>query len=452
MSSETHTLVRRRTLLRGLAGSGAALSIGGCADPAAALAEGQRLATRAREFVAFGSLQQAVQAADRAIELAPGDNGVLETWVHATGMKVLEGGGGEAEATAFVYQAWRRGARGAALAFSTLAHAVAVGNDRYAKNLLEQHEQQGVVADGPLHFASGAALDLLCSREAEGRFTASRAAWEGSVWPTMRRARTRLFHAGSSDAAEDVRECPGLMGDVLRVAGERLLGKVARLDATPLDHVADLPRSLRAIAYTLMADAGTQVPSEIMLNDVDTPLAAMLCGDLSTRVRDLAAAQSALEKACALRSELEPAREKLVRVHLLRGDLEGAKTAADRALGSDARTLVEAVDAYERRDVTALKRQLGDDPSGHVWACAPAALDVARLVEPDSKKLAPQQRADLLAGVTRSLATLTSQAKDVPWADVVLLDAARLCGDATLEKRVLEGWTEASPSRDRRRR
>jgi hypothetical protein len=423
-------------------------------SPAASLAEGVRLAKRSREHVAFGSLRDAAAAAQQALELAPDDPEVLAAWVHATGMKVLEGASDEAEATAFLYQTWRRGARGATLAFATLAHAVAVGNDRYAKNLLDQHERQSVPADGLLHFASGAALDLLCSREAESRFAESRAAWEGAVWPTLRRARTLILHGSPSEAEEDVRACPGMIGDVLRIAGDRLAGKAVRLSGATLDQVADLPRSLRAIAYTLVADAGTQVPSEIMLADVDSPLAAMLCGDLATRARDLPAAQSALEKACALRGELEPARKKLVGVHLLRGDLEGAKAAAARALGSDVRSLVDAVDAYERRDASALRVQLGEEASEHPWECAQAALDVSALAsaQPGSKELAQKDREALEAKIDRQLPRLVDQmGAAVPWADVVLLDAARLRRDRALERRVLEAWADPSPARDRRR-
>jgi hypothetical protein len=472
MSSEKPTrILGRRTLLRGGAGlglqvaAGLGAASGACGVSAAdAQAEGARLARRSRELVAFGSLREASAAAQQALELAPNDGDVLAAWVQATGMKVLEGAGDEAEATAFVYQVWKRGARGPTLAFATLAHAVAVGNDRYAKNLLDQHERQAVVPDGLLHFVSGAALDLLCSREAEGRFAESRAAWEGAVWPTLRRARTLLLHGSPNDAEEDLRECPGLMGDVLRIAGDRLAGKASRLTGATLDDVADLPRSLRAIGYTLVADSGTQVPSEVMLADVDSPLAAMLCGDLATRVGDLPAAQSAHEKACALRGELEPARKKLVGVHLLRGDLEGAKLAADRALGSEARSLVDAVDAYERRDAAALRTQLADDVGAHPWECAEAALDVAALSNahagPSQKGASPglpaglsqKEREALERKVEQRLSKLVEQAAAaVPWADVVLLDAARLRREGALERRVLERWTEPSPARDRRR-
>jgi tetratricopeptide (TPR) repeat protein len=446
-------------------GAGAVSAASACGvGSAEALAEAARLAKRSRESVAFGSLLDGAAAAQQALELAPHDVEVLTAWVHATGMKVLEGAGDEADATAFVYQAWKRGARGATLAFATLAHAVAVGNDRYAKNLLDQHERQGVVADGLLHFVSGAALDLLCSREAEGRFAESRDAWQGAVWPTLRRARALLFHGSPNDAEEDVRACPGLIGDVLRLAGERLSGKASRLAGATLDQVADLPRSLRAIGYTLVADSGTQVPSEIMLADVDSPLAAMLCGDLATRARDLPAAQSALEKACALRGELEPARRKLVGVHLLRGDLEGAKAAADRAIGSEPRSLVDAVEAYERGDAAALRTQLGEDPSDHPWECAEAAIDVAALAgaaspstrgpadSPKAQAPSPKEREALEGKVDRRMPRLSEQvAAAVPWADVVLLDAARLRRDAATERRVLEGWTDPSPARDRRR-
>ena len=139
----THTLNRRRLLL----GLGAATALGATGAGVTAYRSRQRelsevastaAAKESREHLLSGHFHAAVESASRALSLAPTSMDALSAWVHAEGLFLLEVTPDANRATAFIYKTWKLGARGPLLAFATLSHAVAVGNDRYAANLLNK--------------------------------------------------------------------------------------------------------------------------------------------------------------------------------------------------------------------------------------------------------------------------------------------------------------------------
>ena len=437
----THTLNRRRLLL----GLGAATALGATGAGVTAYRSRQRelsevastaAAKESREHLLSGHFHAAVESASRALSLAPTSMDALSAWVHAEGLFLLEVTPDANRATAFIYKTWKLGARGPLLAFATLSHAVAVGNDRYAANLLNQHGKLKVEQD-PLHdYAAGAALDLLCSADAEARFQRSSEAWPGCSLPSLRRARSLLFHGRLEDCAQELAQRSGPSVGVLESARKRLTSSSLEPLQLSADTISDLPRALRAIAYTLSISEQSQIPVDVMLGDVDCAIAAAFCGELAAAAKDLGTAQIALEKACSLRSELASAHTQLIRVRLLRGDLEGARVAANQFQDREELQRVAAISAYESADLAALKKmqeEHGADSTPFVWPLLSMAIALL-------ERTKPVQLADLEHSLKAG----------VSWADILLVDAALAARDLAQLDRVMRTWTESSPARVKR--
>jgi hypothetical protein len=438
-----HTLNRRRLLI----GLGAAAAFGAAGAGLTAYnkrqlelseASAAAAAKESGEHLLAGRFHAAVESAARALSLAPTSKDALSAWVRAEGLFLMEVTPDANRATAFIYKTWKLGARGPLLAFATLSHAVAVGNDRYAGNLLDQHRKLDVAED-PLHdYAAGAALDLLCSAEAEARFLRCSKAWPGSPLPTLRRARSLLFHGRLEECAEELAKMSGPSAGVLESARKRLASRSIEPLQLSADTISDLPRALRAIAYTLSISEQTQIPVDVMLGDVDCAIAAAFCGELAAAAQDLSTAQIALEKACSLRSELASAHTQLIRVRLLRGDLEGARVAANQIQDREEQQRVEAISAYESADLAALKKlqqehESSADSAPFIWPLLNTAIALL-------ERAKPVQLAELEQAVKAG----------VSWADMLLFDAALAVRDLDHLDRVVRNWTEMSPARAKR--
>lgn len=399
-------------------------------------AEASSLAARSRETLKEGRVLEAVAEAAKALELSPEDADVQRAWVHAEGMALIEGSPDAVRATGFLYKTWRFELRGPTLAFATLAHAIAVGNDRYAEKLVEQHERQSVPEDALHLFATGAALDLMCAaKRAETVFARAAELWEGAKLPIVRRVRSLLLEDRPGDAAALLPSTSGVARDLLAHVVGRLEGK--RLDPLWLDReaIADMPRSLRALAYVSTMSEENQVPIEVLLEDVDSALAADLCGRVALRAKDLASAQLAVDRACKLRPELAVAQTRLIAIMLLRGDLQAAKKRAELTQDRDELLRVDAISAYEKGDVAALRKLAGEQPESEASFVWPTIVVAISLLEKQ-----PVVESHLQARVDAF----------EPWADLLLFDAALASrNEATMDK-VAASWTELTPARQAR--
>jgi hypothetical protein len=217
--------------------------------------------------------------------------------------------------------------RGPLLGQALLASAVRGKNDRLAVRLLVQHADQGLRGDPSYELVAGAALELACDDGAAARFESVLASTPASVLARLRLARARIFASRLDEASTVAAALP-------RERAERaiLLEVVARLrryegaaDAPSPRHVVDpfgltdLPRSIRPLAQALTvheANAGSGI--EAALDDLDTPLAALLVARLAVVAGDGESAQLAIDAGVRLRAELAVPDELARRIARLR--------------------------------------------------------------------------------------------------------------------------------------
>ncbi len=390
------------------------------------------LATRSRESLRDGLILEAVSDATKALELAPSLADVQLAWVHAEGLALIEGSPDARRATGYLYKTWRFDVRGATLAFATLAQAISVGDDRYAENLVEQHVAQ-LVPEDPHHlYATGAALDLMCvPSRAELAFARAAELWEGSRLPTIRQVRSLLLGDRPADAGPLLAGIAGAPRDLLAHVVTRLSGKRTPALWMAREVIGDLPRSLRAIAFVSTMSPDNQVPMELLLEDVDSALAADLCGRIAMRAGDMESAQLAVDRACQLRPELGSSQSRLIAIMLLRGDLEGARKRAELSQDRDEILRTDAIMAYEKGDTEGLRKLVGEHPSGDPFVWPTVVLAISLLEKKVVAEEHLQKRIDA----------------DEPWADLLLFDAALASGNAATLDKLAEAWTDVTPPR-----
>lgn len=439
---------RRRILVRlGVAG---ALVVGGGAVAAAfftrrsredAIAEAKRLVQESYAALRAGNIAVAADHASKARALDEESQEAKVAWVHTTGMSLMEADGDGARAVGFVSEVRRLGLRGTHHAFANLAAAVAMKNDRFARRLVDQHKEQNVPGDAFYDFAAGAALDLDCDPAlAEAAFSRSASQWQDAVLPRLRRVRSLLFDERFEEARVALSEVRG--ADAAAVVLAAALGRL-KGDASVQAHVdpatvVDLPRSVRPLAQALLLggdDAAFGI--DAALGDIDSALVATTCAQIALVAGDLQAAHAAAEAAQRFRPELTRATVMLVRVKLLRGDLAGAKQAADHSGEAEPLSIVHAIGAYEERRTEDLVKIDEEAKSTGLrgWALLPSALGLLGVGKMPTE---PELQAAI-------------DARE-PWADVLLVDLALAASDVPRAKRVMDRWSDVTEPRTRRRK
>ncbi len=398
------------------------------------------LAQQAYAALRDGRIADALALATSAHSKDPTGPESLKAWLHATGLDLMEGNVDAGRAVGFVAQARRAGVRGTDLAFATVAAAVAMKNDRFARRLVDQHVEQQIPRDAYYELAAGAALDLDCDPEAAAeRFEASAGMWIDAPLPRLRRARSLAFAQRYDEAREEIENMSfqGVDAAVLLQAIDRIADPTVGYGYVDAMAIADLPRSLRPLGQALLAtNDPMQFGIEAALADLDTPLAGLMCATLMVDAGDYGAADRSLAAARAMRSDLSDITEAEVRLALLRGDLVKAKDVADGSGNTELIALVSAIGAYEQGSLEALDKAVEQAETAALspWTLASAAegmLGRGELPGTDLLEEAMQVRE--------------------PWADVMYVDLALRGGDLDVVDAIMSNWSDRSVARDLRR-
>ncbi len=394
-----------------------------------------------------GAVGAALKLATDARALDPDGREPAFAWLHATGFSLLEDTGGSREAVGFVDEVRRLGAAGTDLGFCVLAAAVAMRNDKLAGRIVAQHDVQRLVPDAFYWFARGAARDLCCERDAAECYQASADLWADALLPRLRVARSHVLRGRFAEAREALKPLPdqdvGRL--VLECAAARLEDRRVHTAAFGSAALDEAPRSLRPLGLSLLVrpdDPSAAI--DAALDDVDSPLAAVVCGKLALLSGDVASAQSAAEHAVQSRPELTEAADFAVRVALVRGDLDRARQLADETRDPGTTSLVSAISAYEDKSPEKIREavEAAMESGGTPWRLAGEARGVLgdgpapTVVVPKGEPTPPLWVA-LEAGE--------------PWADVVMFDAAFVAGDLKTCQAVLDRWREPTQPREKRR-
>ena len=402
-------------------------------------AEGARLAQEAYASLRQGDTRAAVKLAAEARKLAPQSREAAQAWLHATGLDLLEGDGGDGaahRAVGFVDETRLLGAKGLDLGFAVLVSAVAVKNDKLARRVLEQHEADAFETDAFYELVAGAALDLDCDPVAEERFRRSSSRWVDAVLPKLRRARSLAFAARYVEAEEEIEGVPGPAAKVMGEVITALQTPSARHPFVDPFAITDLPRSLRPLAQALTVSAdNAQSGLDAAMSDIDCPLVALACADIAAGALDFASAERAARAALDMRSELGAASDRIVRMRLRRGDLAQASEAAKSSGDPSTVALVAAIDAYEQGRADLLKQVVDEAGPGRGWTLAWAAQ---RLLDKKTKTTLEELTASLAAGE--------------PWADMIAVDIAIDAGRVEDAKKITQTWADSSPPRDIRKK
>lgn len=442
---------RRTVVLGGLAAglvvaSGAALLQRSRASTRRAQASA--LSSQAYERLREGQIGAALKLAGDARKLDPGGREPAYAWMHATGLALLEDAGDAKEAVGFMNEARQLGAAGTDLAFCLLVGAVTVRNDKLAERTLAQHEAQGIVADAFYAFARGAALDLCCDSGAAEAFEGSLALWADAVLPRLRLARAHLLRKRTVDVMEAVASLPtdAIGRRVLEAAATRL--ETRRVGAAAFGSAAldDAPRSLRPIGLAVLVrpdDPSAAIDAAI--DDVDTPLAAVVCGKLALIGGDVASAEAAARAAERMRPESPDVAAFGAKLALARGDLDRARAIAEQSGDPATAAIVTAIDAYEQKAPEKIREA--------VEAAMDAGVAPWRLANEARGALGdgPAPEITVVPKGTPAPPLWVALEEGEPWADVVLFDAALAAGDTRTCQAVVERWKEPSRPRDARR-
>ena len=397
-------------------------------------------ALASEEAIRLGDLRLARKLATEARELDPTGHPAALAFVRVCAFDVIDGDGGQAASVELLSDARKLGIRGADLAFVSLAAAVGVKNDRLAERILAEHAEKAIVVDERYAYAAGAAFDLMCSEEAERRYTVADDLSHGDLFlAKVRRARALLFAARMDEARKVIATLPKerretmvlrSLADHVAVLSDGAPPKAAPAWVDP-SWVTELPRSLRALA-TAMALGDPNAPSgqsaglDAALDDVDTPLAALLAGRIALAAGDEVSAKAASACALRMRAELPEAKVFAARLALVDGDLAHARELAGEGPDKPIVLMIQAIEAYERGDKT-------------------------RLAEIDQESVGAPRRFEGLAAakallgegeIPKPAAFDEAIAKNEPWADLLAVDAALASHDVERAKKLALAWSE----------
>jgi hypothetical protein len=446
--------VGRRRVLRAAAAVGAIAALGG----GGALLYGRRArakdaddgrarARAAEDAIARGEVRLAKKLAEEARALDPTGRAEATSWIRAASMEVLDGDTGKDAAVALLAETRRLGARGLELALASLAAAVGVKNDHLVEKILAEHAEAEIAKDAAHLFAEGAGLDLLCDPESARRYREASELWGGrSLVANVRHARALLFAGKVDDARALVAKLPkeGREATVLSALADRvalLAGAALKPAWVDPKWVTELPRSLRTLATAMAladpnAPAGQSAGLDAALDDVDTPLAALLAGRIALAAGDRVSAKAAADCALRMRAELDAAKVFSARLALVDGDLGRARELAGEGPDKATVLMVQAIDAYERGD----KGRVGEIDAES--ANAPdrwGGLGFARALLEGGE---PPKATDLDAAI----------AKSEPWADLLAVDAALRAHDVDRAKKLALAWADGPLTEARKQR
>lgn len=403
---------------------------------------GQAASLVQRTYAALtaGNLADAVGFAARARALDDRSGEAIRAWIRATGLDLIEGPPDARRAVGFVSEVRALGIRQTDFAFTNIAAAVAMRNDRYAKRLLQQHAVHEIPADEFYDYAAGAALDLDAEpTSAAVRFGACSDVWEGAWLPRLRRARSLMLDDRLEDARRELDALEGrsAAADALGEILLRVTSSKAGPPAFDVSSVEALPRCLRPLAFatSLLSGADAAAGMSVALAEADSPLLAPLCARLAITSGDLRSAENAAISARQMRPESPLAGSLLMETRLLRGDLRGAAEAAEASGESELLLLVAAITAYEERRAEVLSKVAEDvaDAGAKPWALMKEAQSALGSGSRPSK---------------RELAK--ALAAHEPWADVLSVDAALEAGDWAAAEKITATWSDVSEARDKR--
>lgn len=405
--------------------------------------EAEKLAQDAYAALRDGATGRAVELARRARSEDPVSERVRTAWIHAEGLDLLEGAGDAdaMRAVGLMSEVHRLGVRGPVFAFTALAVAVAMKNDRYARRLLDEQTERGVTTDAFWEYAAGAVYDLDCDpANAEEHFEASASAWADALLPRLRRARSLAFDARLDEARDELEgTLPTAVTAAARVIVERLEEPAFAAAPEPAA-VQGLPRSFRVLGEMLATiDAGEADPALVasQAKKVDSPLVAVAFARVAAGSRQLAIADEAATVARASRPDLRTANTLHVEIALARGDLDAATKIAEATGDTELISLTAAILAYEEGDAQRL-RALHDEadatglPEWPLYAAALGNLGAAERPAIEPLSLAVDD--------------------NVPWADLMLVDASVALGRWAEAEAIVATWAEDSVARARRRR
>lgn len=402
--------------------------------------EAASLVERSYAALAAGRFAEAVGFATRARKLDEKSNEAIRAWIRATGLDLIEGRPDARRAVGFVSEVRALGIRQTDFAFTNVAAAIAMRNDRYAKRLLEQHAVHEIPSDEFYDYAAGAALDLGAEpSSAAARFGNCSSVWQGAWFPRLRRARSLLLDERLEDARRELDALEGASA-AANALGEILLRVTTSKAAPPafeLEAVEALPRCLHLLAFasSLRSGAGAATGMSQALPEADSPLLAPMCARLAIVSGDLRSAETAAISARQMRPESPLAGSLLTETRLLRGDLEGAEEAAEASGEAELLLLIAAIRAYEDRRPDALAKVAEDvaDAGAKPWALLKEAQSALGSGSRPSKR-------ELAKALTAH----------EPWADVLSVDAALETGDWAAAEKVTASWSDVSEARERR--
>ncbi|MFO0546766.1 MAG: hypothetical protein U0271_00195 [Polyangiaceae bacterium] len=462
-SSRSFARPRRRLGRRGLLLGGLGLAAGAAATAAIVhktradarardAVRGGQLAQQANDALRSGQIRRAVKLANDALAAAPEDASASLAWLHATGLDFVDGDGTPSDAVGYVWRARALGARRETHAFASLCAAIAMKNDRFARQLLEQHTSQRIEHDAFYDLVAGAAEDLDCDRRAERSYAASMSLWVDSVLPRLRRARALLFVHQFDEAERELaplgeahpfaRVLLGVSSVLRGVAAAPAPGAPSFAPPVPerpyVDPftITDLPRCIRVLGQALtLSEENDQAGIGAALSDVDTAQVALLASEVAVALNDLSSADQAALRARELRSDLGGATMMLVRVRLLMGDVALAREAADGSGEPEALAMVNAIEAYESGKLDALKEAVSEARERELsgFALADAAAAIAAGDPWDTTQLERAARAR------------------EPWALELLFDLRLANGDLQGARTVTQAWRDERPARERRK-
>ena len=453
---EASKKARRRTLLKALGGlaavgvvaSGVTFLVRARARSADAKAADDGAAAAGAALLR-GELRAGKKLANEAHELDPNGHAAAITFLRAGAFDLIDGDGGPNEGIALLATARNFGARGATLALVALAAGIGVKNDRLVQRILEEPLPDDA-DEGRYAYALGAGFDLVCDEASEAHYREAEELSGGKLFlASVRRVRALLFATKIDDARAAIEKLPRDRREtlVLRTLTERVaaISGVAPRPEIPKwcdpSWTSDLPKCLRALAAVLpMTDPdapfGQSAGLDAALDDVDTPLAALLAGRLALAAGDKASARSASQCALRMRKELDKARVFGTRIALLEGDLKQAKELSSDSGDKGQKLLVEAIDAYEKRDAKRLG-EIDKDTEGDPerWTLIGAATTLLG----DG----PKPAASILSGAV---------SRSEPWADLLAVDAALAVPDLDAAKKIAIAWADGPESAERKKR
>lgn len=401
----------------------------------AALVDG---VTRKLRVAGPRDIAEALAAAQRAKDLDPGGRAAALTLLRARTLALLEDDASRGgDVAAAVAQARARGAGEDEVAFAELSLAAAApGGAERVRALVARFSGAGDAVKAPLfQLAAGAALERFGDAGALAHYEAATRA-EPAFRPAAVRLGRALALAGRRTEAlaiaDSLAKTASAEAEVLR-ALVRPAWSMRHSGPVAVAAVADLPRSLRSLAWALALTPGQDGVSaglSAAIDDGDTPAVVAFCGRRALAAGDIGAARQASDKALAMAPDAAPARALAAEIALMSGDLATARKEA-LAGGDDARDARAAV-AYDSGDLAELTALVGA-----------GAVPAAPLDEAPERLLGLAMR-ERLAARPFGKALVEALAARGPLGELVVVDRALDEGDLARAQSLTSAWKDGA--------